>query len=71
MKTILLAGVLLAVALLRAEEPKPLNADETAALRFPDFVTGSMSAADEKDWWDIGGRQLIVLRPERSLTCCP
>ena len=57
MKTILLAGVVLAAALLRAEEPKPLNADETAALKFFDFVTGSMSAADEKDWWDIGGRQ--------------
>lgn len=57
MKTILLAGVLLAAALLRAEEPKPFNADETAALRFLDFVTGPMSAADEKEWWDIGGRQ--------------
>ena len=31
--------------------------DERAGLRFLDFVTAPMSAADEKEWWDIGGRQ--------------
>ena len=35
-----------------------LGEDECAALRFLDFVTGPMSAADEKAWWDFGGRQL-------------
>ena len=35
-----------------------LGEDECAALRFLDFVTGPMSAADEKVWWDFGGRQL-------------
>ena len=48
MRATLLAGVLSAAALLRAEGPKALNSDETAALRFLDFVTAPMSAADEK-----------------------
>ena len=57
MRVILTLGVVLAAALLRAEEPTPLCADETAALKFLDFVTAPMSEADEKGWWDIGGRQ--------------
>ena len=36
---------------------KPLCEDERAGLRFLDFVTAPMSAADEKGWWDIGGCQ--------------
>ena len=35
----------------------PLCEDERAGLRFLDFVTAPMSAADEKEWWDVGGRQ--------------
>ena len=38
----------------------PLCEDERAALNFLDFVTGPMSAADEKEWWDIGGRQFGI-----------
>ena len=48
MRVILTLGVALAAALLRAEEPKSLGADETAALKFLDFVTAPMSEADEK-----------------------
>ena len=57
MRVILTLGVALAAALLRAGVPKSLGADETAALKFLDFVTAPMSEADEKEWWDIGGRQ--------------
>ena len=45
-----LFAVVLASAAVRAE-------DADAALKFLDFVTGPMSAADEKEWWGIGGRQ--------------
>ena len=38
----------------------PLCEDERAALRFLDFVSAPMSAADEKEWWDIGGRQFGI-----------
>ena len=31
--------------------------DERAGLRFLEFVTAPMSEADEKEWWDVGGRQ--------------
>ena len=31
--------------------------DERAGLRFLDFVTAPMSAADETEWWEIGGGQ--------------
>ena len=35
----------------------PLVADEEAALRWLDHVLGPLSAAEEKDWWNVGGRQ--------------
>ena len=35
----------------------PLAEDELAALRWLDHVTGKLSPAEEKDWWDIGGTQ--------------
>ena len=38
----------------------PLCEDERAALRFLDFVSAPMSTADEKEWWDIGGRQFGI-----------
>ena len=50
-------AVVLASAALGAEGMKPLCADECAALRFLEFVTGTMSAADETEWWGIGGGQ--------------
>ena len=36
---------------------KPLTEDEQAALRWLDHIMGPLSAAEEKDWWNIGGRQ--------------
>lgn len=51
-------GVLLAGFSLPAQAAtQPLCADEQAGLRFLDFVTAPMSAADEKEWWNIGGHQ--------------
>ena len=55
MTLVLCAALLTAAA--GTGETKALSADECAALRFLDFVTAPMSAADEKTWWDIGGRQ--------------
>ena len=53
-----LAAVLsLVAAVACAAEVKPLCADESAALRFLEFVAGPMSAADEREWWEIGGGQ--------------
>ena len=46
-----------AVAERPAEAPRPLDADERAALAWLDHVTGPLSPAEEKDWWDIGGKQ--------------
>ncbi len=48
-------GVLLLAALLSSAAV--CAEDEDAALRFLEFVTGPMSAADEQEWWGIGGRQ--------------
>ena len=38
----------------------PLAEDERMALDWLKFVTGPLSPADEKAWWDIGGRQFGV-----------
>ena len=42
---------------LNTKEVKPLCADESAALRFLEFVAGPMPAAEEREWWEIGGGQ--------------
>ena len=48
---------LLTVLLSASVEGRPLCEDERAGLRFLDFVMAPMSETDEKEWWDIGGRQ--------------
>ena len=59
MKALLIA--VLAAAAVRAASADALTAaDEGAALKFLDFVTGPLSPAEEKEWWDIGGRQFGV-----------
>ncbi len=35
----------------------PLVADEEAALRWLDHVLGPLPEAEEKEWWNVGGRQ--------------
>ena len=54
-----------------AERPavaaEPLCADEQAALRWLDHVTGPLPAAEEKDWWDIGGRQFGLFGKRYSI----
>ena len=52
----ILALVTGCAAVSRAGTTPPCE-DERAGLRFLDFVSAPMSAADEKAWWDIGGRQ--------------
>ena len=39
------------------KELPPLSEDEQAALRWLDHVLGPLPAAEEKEWWNIGGRQ--------------
>ncbi|MBR6471955.1 MAG: hypothetical protein IKS83_09175, partial [Victivallales bacterium] len=36
---------------------RPLSADEEAALRWLDHIAGPLPEAEEKEWWNIGGRQ--------------
>ena len=36
---------------------KPLNADECAALRWLERITGALPPNEERDWWEIGGSQ--------------
>ena len=38
-------------------QAKPLTADERAALRWIDHITGALPADSEQDWWKIGGTQ--------------
>ena len=38
-------------------EARPLSTDEQAALRWLDHVTGPLAAEEEREWWNIGGRQ--------------
>ena len=35
----------------------PLSEDEQAALRWLDHIMGPLSPEEEKEWWNIGGRQ--------------
>ena len=37
--------------------PLPVSDDELAGLAWLERVTGRMDAADEREWWDIGGSQ--------------
>ena len=39
------------------KEMYPLSEDEQAALRWLDHIMGPLSAEEEKEWWNIGGRQ--------------
>jgi len=45
-------------------------ADEDDALRFLDFVTAPMPAADEKAWWDIGGSQHGIFAKRYNIAFC-
>ena len=40
-----------------AGQARPLTADEVAALRWIDYVTGALPVDKEQDWWKIGGTQ--------------
>ncbi len=42
-----------------ADAPRilPLSGDELAGLAWLEFVTGPLSAEEEREWWDIGGTQ--------------
>ena len=44
-----------------------LGGDERAALGFLDFISAPMSAADEREWWDVGGSQHGIFAKRYSL----
>ena len=39
------------------QETLPLTEDEQSALRWLDHIMGALPAEEEKEWWNIGGRQ--------------
>ena len=41
----------------KAKDMKPLSEDEQAALRWLDHIMGPLPPEEEKEWWNIGGRQ--------------
>ena len=45
----------------------PLCAEERDALDFLDYVTGPLPAAEEKDWWHIGGTQHGIFAKRYSI----
>ena len=48
----------------------PLTADERAALKWLDHVTGRLSPDEEKDWWDIGGTQHGLFAKRYNIAFC-
>ena len=56
-----------ACAALSLRADSALGEDECAALRFLDFVSAPMSAADEKEWWNFGGRQFGLFARRYSI----
>ena len=46
---------------------RALTADEVAALRWIDHVTGELPADREQDWWKIGGTQHGLFAKRYSL----
>ena len=55
-RIIIIVFLLLAAGLVRAGSA-PLCAEELEALAFLEHVTGPLPAAEESDWWNIGGTQ--------------
>ena len=49
---------------------KPLSPDEQAALRWLDHVTGPLSDAEEKEWWDIGRQQFGLFAKRYNIAFC-
>ena len=48
----------------------PLADDERAALRWLERVTGPLPAAEEKEWWNIGGSQHGLLAKRYHIAFC-
>lgn len=45
----------------------PLSVEERDALAFLEYVTGPLPAAEEKDWWNIGGTQHGIFAKRYSI----
>ena len=52
------------------ENQRPLTDDERAALRWLEHVTGPLSAMEEKEWWDIGGKQHGLFAKRYHIAFC-
>ena len=62
----LFVAVLVASGFSRAGDT-PLCAEERDALAFLEYVTGPLPAAEEKDWWHIGGTQHGIFAKRYSI----
>jgi len=67
MKRVLLFLAVTALTLLSRAGGAPLSAEERDALAFLDYVTGPLPAAEEKDWWNIGGSQHGIFAKRYSI----
>ena len=63
-KRVAVTGLALAFAVANASE------DEMAALRWLDYVTGTLSEREEKDLWGIGGSQHGILAKRYHIAFC-
>lgn len=50
-----------------AKNTQPLSEDEQAALRWLDHIMGPLPPEEEKDWWNIGGRQFGLFSTRYNL----
>ena len=57
----------LSAGLAAPRELQPLSADEQSALCWLDHVMGPLSPEEEKEWWNIGGRQFGLFSTRYNL----
>ncbi len=48
----------------------PLSADELAALKWLDYITGPLPPDEEREWWNIGGTQHGLFAKRYNIAFC-
>lgn len=48
----------------------PFSEDERAALKWLDYVTGPLPAAEEREWWEVGGTQHGLFAKRYHIAFC-
>ncbi len=49
---------------------QPFSDEDLAALRWLEHVTGPLSAAEEKEWWNVGGGQFGIFSKRYNIAFC-